>query len=294
MSDDVTTAATISSLRAEVERLTAENERLTNNAIKELIDGWKLREFEYKNHDHAIEASAIIQSPFMGLIGEWLAADFRRTGAVNFLEQELTFTARDSEHRYTVNIRKSGGKTEAQVCGELRAALADRNAYAERLLAENVRLSNRQSMDREEIESMGRRNDELTKALWTSAEYVKRLESDVARLANDKRGLLDEMDEMRDDEDRADSLSNSIITACTGSGCLNAHELRVALDTARERAGVLEAEVRAWRRHDDVHECEPESEGLRRQSIEAHDMACRAAQETDRRNALDAAKFGGA
>lgn len=56
-------------------------------------------------------------------------------------------------------------------------------------------------------------------------------------------------------------------------------------------AEVLATEVRAWRNHDDVHECEPESEWLMRRSINAHDEACRAAQETDRRNALDAAKF---
>jgi len=175
-----------------------------------------------------------------------------------------------------------------EACYKAKAKLIDerdeRNAYAERLLAENVRLSNRQSMDREEIESMGRRNDELTKALWTSAEYVKRLESDVARLANDKRGLLDEMDEMRDDEDRADSLSNSIITACTGSGCLNAHELRVALDTARERAGVLEAEVRAWREACDTWQAQTQP---LLESLSA------AVAETDRTHALDAAKFGG-
>lgn len=53
---------------------------------------------------------------------------------------------------------------------------------------------------------------------------------------------------------------------------------------------VLRAEVQAWRHHDDVHECGPESEWLMRRSITAHDDACRAAQETDRTNALDAAE----
>lgn len=139
----------IAALEEQVRKLTAENERLTNDAIKELIDSAAVREFSYHHQGDNIEARAVIQSPLMGLIGGWITGDFKRTSAVNFLEQELMFTARDGDHRYTVNIRKSGGKTEAQVCGELRAELAERNAYAERLLAENVRLTNEAATERE-------------------------------------------------------------------------------------------------------------------------------------------------
>ena len=52
---------------------------------------------------------------------------------------------------------------------------------------------------------------------------------------------------VRELEANYESLSNSIQSACTGSGCLNAHELRVALNKARERNTVLAAEVRASR-----------------------------------------------
>ena len=86
---------------------------------------------------------------------------------------------------------------------------------------------------------------------------------------------------------RAESLSSSIIAACEGSGCLNAHELRVALDRERSRAEVLAAEVRAWREFEDVsidtswHNAWCDSCD-RIETVKSH---------TDRTHALDAAKF---
>ena len=235
MSDELSNATRIAALEEQVRQLTEENERLTNDAIKELIDNAAVREFSYHHQGDSIEARAVIQSPLMGLIGGWITGDFKRTSAVNFLEQELMFTARDGDHRYTVNIRKSGGKTEAQVCGELRAELAERNAYAERLLAESVRMSN----------------------------------------------------EATDLRERLDSTRQSIITACTGSGCLNAHELRQALDRERERLVVLYDEVISWRAWCDAEDSVAISEPLLWQDV------VNARKETDTRHALDAAKSGG-
>lgn len=128
---------------------------------------------------------------------------------------------------------------------------------------------------------------------------------DLAACYKAKAALIDERDKYRDslavttrDSNATFDGINAALDAAgikfldvdTYAACIG--RLAKERDTARERAGVLEAEVRAWRHHDDVHECEPESEWLRRQSIEAHDRACRAAQETDRTHALDAAKFG--
>jgi len=48
-----------------------------------------------------------------------------------------------------------------------------------------------------------------------------------------------ELSDRDNEDDRSDSLVNSIIAACAGSGCLNAHELRVALDAARADCATL-------------------------------------------------------
>ncbi len=59
-------------------------------------------------------------------------------------------------------------------------------------------------------------------------------------------------------------------------------------DTDKDKIiALLRAEVNAWRHHDDVHECGPESEWLMRRSIAAHDRACEAAQATDAAGALE-------
>ena len=44
-----------------------------------------------------------------------------------------------------------------------------------------------------------------------------------------------------------ESLRASIIAACKGTKCLNAHELRQRLDKAEDERDVLRAEVKAWR-----------------------------------------------
>jgi len=44
-----------------------------------------------------------------------------------------------------------------------------------------------------------------------------------------------------------ESLRASIIAACSGTKCLNAHELRQRLDKAEAERDVLRAEVKAWR-----------------------------------------------
>jgi hypothetical protein len=44
-----------------------------------------------------------------------------------------------------------------------------------------------------------------------------------------------------------ESLRSSIIAACSGTKCLNAHELRQRLDKAEADRDVLRAEVKAWR-----------------------------------------------
>ena len=51
-----------------------------------------------------------------------------------------------------------------------------------------------------------------------------------------------------------DTLLNSIYAACNGTGCLNAHELRQALDAAVRKREVLAAEVIAWREYERVME----------------------------------------
>jgi hypothetical protein len=44
-----------------------------------------------------------------------------------------------------------------------------------------------------------------------------------------------------------ESIRWSIIAACSGTKCLNAHELRFNLDEARQNVKILAAEVKAWR-----------------------------------------------
>lgn len=47
-----------------------------------------------------------------------------------------------------------------------------------------------------------------------------------------------------------ESLWESVVQACIGSGCINAHELRVALDAERLMNKALRNEVEAWREFD--------------------------------------------
>lgn len=135
--------------------------------------------------------------------------------------------------------------------------------------------------------------------------------SDELQTAATIASLRKQVDELREEtanlrvrlersETVLESTRHSIITACTGTKCLNAHELRGALDNARyecaslaeevdrtkrmltrerERAGVLEREVRASR----------QPVGIDRVGW---DHALQSARdETDRTQAIDAAKF---
>lgn len=65
----------------------------------------------------------------------------------------------------------------------------------------------------------------------------------------------------------------------------NATAMRAALNTARERAGVLEAEVRAWHAAEHLRKDEPHNEFMRLAEARAR---------TRDTHAIDAAKFGGA
>jgi hypothetical protein len=70
----------------------------------------------------------------------------------------------------------------------------------------------------------------LVRVRWIEAE-VQRLIEHAAQAEPDLQSLL-----------------NSIYAAGNGTGCLNAHELRQALDAAVRKRDVLAAEVEAWRR----------------------------------------------
>lgn len=78
-----------------------------------------------------------------------------------------------------------------------------------------------------------------------TATKIAALEDHVLRLLAENVRLSNEAAEVRQDlanyrvrlersETVLESTRNSIITACTGSGCLNAHELRKALDKERD------------------------------------------------------------
>jgi hypothetical protein len=85
------------------------------------------------------------------------------------------------------------------------------------------------------------------------------------------------------------SLLNSILVACNGTGCLNAHELRQALDAAVRKREVLAAEVMAWRKHDQSHECNTEIVDRNTQS-ESRILALVAMLKTNNTHALNRAK----
>jgi hypothetical protein len=69
---------------------------------------------------------------------------------------------------------------------------------------------------------------------------------------------VEEVKEWRDLTERMEEdlelLRNSIYMACKGTKCLNAHELRQALDAAVRKREVLAAEVIAWREYERVME----------------------------------------
>ena len=114
-----------------------------------------------------------------------------------------------------------------------------------------------------------------------TATKIAALEDHVLRLLSENVRLTNEATDLRE---RLDSTRQSIITACTGSGCLNAHELRVSLDRERDRCGVLEREVKAW--HAAEHLRKDEWHAEFGELVEAR-------WNTARTHALDAAKFVG-
>lgn len=95
---------------------------LEADATKAMHDAGVLKRLEYNRIDDTGSIEAVVQSPFMRILGEWIAADFKLNGGTNYVEQELSLTITDhSEPRvYTVLVQKAGGKTPAQVAGELR------------------------------------------------------------------------------------------------------------------------------------------------------------------------------
>ena len=66
-------------------------------------------------------------------------------------------------------------------------------------------------------------------------------------------------------------------------------QMRQALDRERERCGVLEREVKEWRRFSNF----AEDSTWREAWDDCGDDVCKAEEETDTRHALDAAKFVG-
>jgi len=115
--------------RAELARVEGERDAallriddLEADATKAMHDAGVLKRLEYNRIDDTGSIEAVVQSPFMRILGEWIAADFKLNGGTNYVEQELSLTITDhSEPQvYTVLVQKAGGKTPAQVAGELR------------------------------------------------------------------------------------------------------------------------------------------------------------------------------
>lgn len=143
---------------------------------------------------------------------------------------------------------------------KLTTHIAELTSYAERLLAENVRLSNEAADLRSEVSAIGTR---------------------LSMEQEDHEATRKELD--------------AVVILLKGA--------RVALDTARERAGVLEAEVRAWRdavntldmisEHPDHQHCISGEwdDGRKCDDCKLWSDAVRCRRETDRTHALDAAKF---
>jgi hypothetical protein len=114
---------------------------LEADAMKAMHEASVLRRLEYNQVGSTGQVEAVVRSPFMWILGEWIAADFKANGGTNYVEQELKLTIADrsEDQVYTVLVQKAGAKTPAQVAGELRQAL-DEQAEAVRVLAKYVRL----------------------------------------------------------------------------------------------------------------------------------------------------------
>lgn len=164
---------------------------------------------------------------------------------------------------------------------KLRATIDASKARESEYRAEVVRLTAELQGERDDVAACRAEVHRLSK-------YADRLLAENVRFVNEATDL----------RERLDSTRQSIITACTGSGCVNASELRFALDQCREhgstvsaqltrereRCGVLERECRKWR-----------DEWTKRynQNADVWMLAVAEMAETDTRHALDAAKFVG-
>lgn len=176
-------------------------------------------------------------------------------------------------------------------------------AHAE-VSCENARLTNdmgiignRASMDREEIDSMAKRNDELRadiqdmRSMYEErSDYNQRLLAENVRLSNEAAEVREELEQYRM------RLAGALIASEGGDGqpsdaleylqncptITSVTKVRHALDRERERCGVLERECRKWR-----------DEWTKRynQNADVWMLAVAEMAETDRTNALNAAKF---
>lgn len=83
-------------------------------------------------------------------------------------------------------------------------------------------------------------------AFWRAAgpRGIKRGDA-VTDIEAHKTAIVAALEEVRRSVTDAESLRQSIVSACDGTGCVNAHELRKALDAAKTNVEWLSAE---WRR----------------------------------------------
>jgi chromosome segregation ATPase len=124
------------------------------------------------------------------------------------------------------------------------------------LRAENERINSRATMDREEIDSMAKRNGEMRAALDASTAREEAYRADVVKL-----------------------------TATVEALRANANDADLELAKAMSRAEVLEAEIAKWRAWCDAEDSVLISEPLLWQGV------VNARAHTDSTNALDAGKF---
>jgi chromosome segregation ATPase len=86
-----------------------------------------------------------------------------------------------------------------------------------RLTSENVRITNRAGMDREEIDSMGKRNDELRAALDASKAREEAYRADVVRLTATVEALRQNANDA--DLELAKAMSRADVLAAAACAC---------------------------------------------------------------------------
>jgi len=65
---------------------------LEADAMKAMHEASVLRRLEYNQVGRAGQVEAVVRSPFMWILGEWIAAYFKANGGTNYVEQELKLT----------------------------------------------------------------------------------------------------------------------------------------------------------------------------------------------------------